>query len=71
MKPLLLVFLAAMAIYLPVLSQDAEDPSSTETFIPESLEIPAFTPPPPFVPKEPLPDAETTIVIRNQDGEAA
>lgn len=68
MKPSLIRFLL---LCIPTLLHAADpSPASGETFVSESLEIPAFTPPPPFIPKEPLADAETTIVCRDDDGQA-
>lgn len=68
MKPLATSLLLVLGI--PAFLQ-AEDPSpsATGTYAPGTLEVPAFTPPLPVVPKEPLPDAETTIVCRDEKGE--
>jgi hypothetical protein len=68
MKPLATSLLLVLGI--PAFLQ-AEDPSpsATGTYAPGTLEAPAFTPPLPVVPKEPLPDAETTIVCRDEKGE--
>ncbi|MEO5713281.1 MAG: hypothetical protein ABIT37_07315 [Luteolibacter sp.] len=63
MKPLPLVFLAALAGVSPVRSQDVEV-SRDRTFIPDTLQAPVFIPPAPVVPKR-LPkiriDAATTV----------
>lgn len=44
-------------------------PAEPSTYIPGSLEVGPFVPPAPVEPKQPLPDAEATIIVRDENGE--
>lgn len=66
------VFLAVVA--LTALLRAEESPpvnplAEPDTYIPGSLEVPTFVPPPPAEPKTPLNDAEATIVLRDEAGQ--
>lgn len=64
------VFLLLLVFYIPLLVNAEQAPPATAgTYAPDSLRVPTFTPPPPFVPKEPLPDAEVTIMCHDDKGE--
>ena len=67
MKPLVSLILT---LSFPALlhAEDPTPPAESGTYIPDSLEVPAFTPPPLVVPKVPLTDAEATIVLRDDGG---
>ena len=67
MKPLapLLLTLSFPAL---IRAEEPAPPAAVGTYIPDSLEVPTFTPPPPVVPKVPLTDAEATIVLRDDSG---
>lgn len=64
MKPISLLFLAAVASASPSFSQDEKAATSSRTFVPDSLQAPVFTQPVPVEPKR-LPniriDASTTV----------
>jgi hypothetical protein len=68
MKPLATSLLLVLGVSAFLQAEDPLPPA-TGTYAPGTLEVPAFTPPLPVVPKEPLPDAETTIVCRDDKGE--
>ncbi|NQX02696.1 hypothetical protein HQ447_18710, partial [bacterium] len=58
-----------LLLCIPIVLHAADlTPSAGGTYIPDLPEVPTFTPPPPFVPKEPLPDAESAIVCRDEQG---
>jgi len=64
--------LVPLSFLAPLHAEDlapANPPAETDTYIPASLEVPAFVPPPPVEPKVPLTDAEATIVVRDEKGE--
>ncbi len=67
MKPLVSLLLT---FSLPLLlhAETSAPLGESGTYIPGSLEVPTFTPPPPFIPKVPLTDAKATLVLRD-DGE--
>ena len=67
MKPLVSLLLT---LSLPALmhAEEPAPPAAVGTYIPDSLEVPTFTPPPPVVPKVPLTDAEATLVLRDDSG---
>ena len=67
MKPLAPLLLT---LSFPALLHAEEPAPSAEvgTYIPDSLEVPTFTPPPPAIPKVPLTDAEVTLVLRDDSG---
>ena len=67
MKPFVSLLLT---LSFPALLHAEEPAPSAEvgTYIPDSLEVPTFTPPPPVVPKVPLTDAEVTLVLRDDSG---
>ncbi len=67
MKPLLSLVLT-LSFPALVRAEDPTPPTEVGTYIPDPLEVPTFTPPPPVVPKVPLIDAETTIVLRDDGG---
>ncbi len=64
MKPIPLVFICTMACIFAARSQDEKAAISARTFVPDSLQVPAFTPPAPVEAKR-LPDiridASTTL----------
>ena len=66
MKPpaLLLTFVVPALL----LAQDPATPAPGATYIPGSLEVPAFVPPVPVEPTKPLTDAEATFVTRDENG---
>jgi len=73
MKPIPLVFLAAVVSSSLVFSQNEKTAAPVETartYIPDTLAVPEFTPPPPAVPKE-LPhiriDSSVTVPSENAD----
>ena len=59
-----------LTLYLPVLlhAEDSAPLTAVGTYIPDSLEVSTFTPPPPVVPKVPLTDADVTLVLRDDSG---
>ena len=67
MKPLAPLLLT---LFFPALirAEEPAPPASVGTYIPDSLEVSTFTPPPPVVPKVPLTDAEATLVVRDDGG---
>lgn len=64
----LTLFFSTLSLSVLLRAEDSPLPSAADTYIPETLEVPAFVPPPPFVPKVPLADAEATIILRDESG---
>ena len=67
MKPLV-SFLLTLSFPALIRAEEPAPPAAVGTYIPDSLEVPTFTPPPPGIPKVPLTDAEATIVLRDDSG---
>ena len=67
MKPLV-SFLLTLSFPALLHAEEPAPPAAVGTYIPDSLEVPTFTPPPPVVPKLPLTDAEATIILRDDSG---
>lgn len=70
LQTMLRVFSSVILCASTALLHAAEpSPSTTDTYAPDSLEVPTFTPPLPVEPKVPLPDAKVTVVCRDDKGQ--
>jgi len=72
MKRIPVLFLAVTIMTAFVHAEDSapgNPPAEADTYIPGTLEVPAFVPPAPVEPKVPLTDAEATIVVRDENGQ--